>query len=136
VTATNSWAPTPTEKVEREVDYQLAAATEREHPPGTERISLTKECGWKDGDSGGLAEWEQTHGKKKVHVCLESIKAGAYRCASGTWASERSPHSWPTFAPLFSTIQSSHFPELRGARFPTISHVRRKSLQGRERESI
>jgi hypothetical protein len=38
---------------------------------GTERISLTKECGWKDGDRGGLAEWEQTHGKKKVKVCLD-----------------------------------------------------------------
>ena len=35
------------------------------------RISLTKECGWKDGDRGGLAEWEQTHGKKKAKVCLD-----------------------------------------------------------------
>jgi hypothetical protein len=25
--------------------YQVAAPTEREHPPSTERISLTKECG-------------------------------------------------------------------------------------------
>jgi hypothetical protein len=30
-----------------------------------------KECGWKDGDRGGLAEWEQTHGKKKAKVCLD-----------------------------------------------------------------
>jgi hypothetical protein len=37
----------------------------------TERKSLTKECGWKDGDRGGLAEWQQTHGKKKVEVCLD-----------------------------------------------------------------
>src|SRR5260221_13114109 len=37
----------------------------------TERISLTKECGWKDGDRGGLAEWEQTHGKEKSEVCLD-----------------------------------------------------------------
>ena len=37
----------------------------------TERKSLTKECGWKDGDRGGLAEWEQTHGKKKTKVCLD-----------------------------------------------------------------
>jgi hypothetical protein len=42
-----------------EVDYQVAAPTEREHPPGTERISLTKECGWKDGDRGGLAEQQE-----------------------------------------------------------------------------
>ena len=71
MTATNSWGPTPTEEVGREVDYQVAAPTEREHPPGTERISFTKECGWKDGDRGGLAEWEQTHGKKKEKVCLD-----------------------------------------------------------------
>jgi hypothetical protein len=44
----------------------------REHPPSTERISLTKECGWKDGDRGGLAEWEQTHGKKKAKFALTS----------------------------------------------------------------
>jgi hypothetical protein len=54
VTATRSWGPTPTEEVGIEVDYQVAAPTEREHPPCTEQISLTKECGWKDGDRGGL----------------------------------------------------------------------------------
>src|SRR5580765_3797360 len=43
----------------------------QEHPPCTERISLTKECGWKDGDRGGLAEWELIHGKKKMKVCLD-----------------------------------------------------------------
>ncbi len=31
----------------------------REHPTCTERPSLNKECGWKGGDRGGLAEWEQ-----------------------------------------------------------------------------
>ena len=71
MTATNSWGPTPTEKVRREDDYQVAAPTEREHPPGTERLSLTEECGWKDGDRGGLAEGEQAHGKKKAKVCLD-----------------------------------------------------------------
>jgi hypothetical protein len=82
VTAAKSWRPTLTEKVRREDDNQVAAPTEREHPPSTGRISLTKECGWKDGDRGGLAEWEQTHGKKKeirrkeerktkVKVCLD-----------------------------------------------------------------
>jgi hypothetical protein len=72
VTATKSWGPTLTETVGREVDYQVAAPTEREHPPCTERLSLTKECGWKDGDRGGLAEWKQIHGKKKEKVCLDS----------------------------------------------------------------
>ena len=28
----------------------------REHPTGTERESLTQECGWKGGDIGGWAE--------------------------------------------------------------------------------
>src|SRR5258705_6668785 len=37
----------------------------------TERKSLIKECGWKDGDRGGLAQWQQTHGKKKVKVYLD-----------------------------------------------------------------
>jgi hypothetical protein len=27
--------------------------------------SLNKECGWNGGDRGGLAQWEQTYGKKK-----------------------------------------------------------------------
>src|SRR5215470_10503156 len=31
----------------------------REHPTGTERKSLTYECGWKGGDRGGLAEREK-----------------------------------------------------------------------------
>ena len=44
----------------------------REHPTGTERKSLTQECGWKGGDRGGLAEWEQIHGKKKAKVCLST----------------------------------------------------------------
>lgn len=26
--------------------------------PCTERIPFTTECGWKDGDRSGLAEWE------------------------------------------------------------------------------
>jgi hypothetical protein len=95
VTAAKSWSPTPTETVGREDDYQVAAPTEREHPPSTERISLTKECGWKDGDRGGLAEWEQTHGKKKerrrkeegkkkVKVCLDINRPSHGR----TWETE------------------------------------------------
>jgi transposase len=35
-------AQLPPEKVVGEVDYQVAAPTEREHPPCTERRSLTK----------------------------------------------------------------------------------------------
>ena len=34
------------------------------HPPCTERQSLNKECGWKGGDRGGLAQWEQL-GKRR-----------------------------------------------------------------------
>src|SRR5438105_7579925 len=73
------------------------------------------------------------------------IKASDYRSTSGRWASGRnpcclcnccSPLCWLTSALSSSTIQLSHFPELRGASFLTIAHARRKSLQGRERESI
>ena len=67
MTATKSWGPTPTE-VGREVDNQVAAPTEREH-----RANIAhKECGWKDGDRGGLAEWEQTERKKKKKCALTS----------------------------------------------------------------
>src|SRR5579862_7472175 len=41
------------------------------HSTWVSRLSLTNECGWKDGDRGGLAESEQTHGKKKAKVCLD-----------------------------------------------------------------
>src|ERR1700746_2786241 len=57
VTATNSW-PSFLRKGGTEVDYQVAAPTEQVHPTCTERPSLTKECGWKGGDRGGLAQWE------------------------------------------------------------------------------
>lgn len=43
----------------------------REHPPCTERQSLTKACEWKDGDRGGLAEGKQDQGKKKAKVCFD-----------------------------------------------------------------
>jgi hypothetical protein len=59
VTATNSWGPTLTESVGTEVDSQVAAPLKREHPTCTERQSLTKECGWKDGDRGGLAQTQK-----------------------------------------------------------------------------
>jgi len=38
-----------------------------EHPPCTERPSLNKECGWKDGDRGGLAQMQGNpqEGKRK-----------------------------------------------------------------------
>ena len=31
-------------------------------------VEETKECGWKDGDRGGLAEWELIHGKNNESV--------------------------------------------------------------------
>jgi hypothetical protein len=61
--------------VGREDDYQVAAPTEREHPPSTERISLTKECGWKDGDRGGLAEGQElTRKKRRTKTSLQERK--------------------------------------------------------------
>src|ERR1700681_3863140 len=65
VTATKSWGPTPTETVGTEVDSQVAAPLKREHPPSTERISLTKKCGWKDGDRGGPAQTQNPLVRKR-----------------------------------------------------------------------
>jgi hypothetical protein len=60
--------------VGREVDNQVAAPTEREHPPCTERQSLTKECEWKDGDRGGLAEGKNSYnGKTKSFLTLTGL---------------------------------------------------------------
>jgi len=72
VTATNSWGPTLTETVGREVDNQVAAPTETRTPTLHRANIAHKECGWKDGDRGGLAEWELTLRKKKVKACLTS----------------------------------------------------------------
>ena len=72
MTATKSWGPTLTETVGREVDNQVAAPTETRTPTLHRANIAHKECGWKDGDRGGLAEWELTLRKKKVKVCLTS----------------------------------------------------------------
>jgi hypothetical protein len=57
-----------------EVDYQVAAPLKREHPTGTERPSLHKECGWKDGDRGGPAQTEKTLiGKRKTGLTLTGL---------------------------------------------------------------
>src|SRR6202162_2992896 len=74
VTATKSWGPTPTEMVGTEVDYQVAAPLKRERPTGTERQSLTKECGWKDGDRGGPAQTQKPlGGKRKTDLTLTGL---------------------------------------------------------------
>ena len=72
MTATKSWGPTPTEKLGREVANQVAAPTEARTPTKHRANIAHKECGWKDGDRGGLAEWEQIHGKKKCKCALTS----------------------------------------------------------------
>jgi hypothetical protein len=72
VTATKSWGPTLTETVGREVDYQVAAPTETRTPTLHRANIAHTECGWKDGDRGGLVEWELALRKKKVKVCLTS----------------------------------------------------------------
>src|SRR6202162_3281768 len=74
VTATKSWGPTPTETVGTEVDYQIAAPLKREHPTGTERQWLNKECGWKDGDRGGPAQTQKPlGGKRKTNLTLTGL---------------------------------------------------------------
>jgi hypothetical protein len=51
-------------KRETEVDYQVAAPTETSTPNLHRATIAHKECGWKGGDRGGLAQWEQ-FGKRK-----------------------------------------------------------------------
>ena len=57
VTATNSW-PSSLEKKEQRSIHRWQHLLKRVHPTCTERQSLNKECGWKGGDRGGLAQWE------------------------------------------------------------------------------
>jgi len=54
--------------VEAEVDSQVAAPAETRTPNWHRaKKSLNKECGWKDGDRGGLAQESKTHlGKNKT----------------------------------------------------------------------
>ena len=58
----------------------------REHPTGTERTSLTEECGWKGGDRGGLAEWEK---KEKTHVESKTLLTGIGLLMEGVGKSVR-----------------------------------------------
>ena len=71
MTAAKSWSPTPTEKVRREDANQVAAPTESRTPTLHRANIAHEECGWKDGDRGGLAEQELILRKKKVKVCLD-----------------------------------------------------------------
>jgi hypothetical protein len=49
-----------------EVDYQVAAPAELRTPNlHRAKKSLNKECGWKDGDRGGLAQTQEPTGRKK-----------------------------------------------------------------------
>ena len=61
----------------------------REHPTGTERKSLTQECGWKGGDRGGLAERgkrEKIYGEsKKPLTGIGLLMEGASRENKSTW---------------------------------------------------
>jgi len=43
----------------------------QEHPTGTERKSLTQECGWKGGDRGGLAERKKRRSRQQKKLLLE-----------------------------------------------------------------
>jgi hypothetical protein len=60
VTATTCWPSFPSREGKRGQHL-----LNRVHPTCTERQSLNKECGWKGGDSGGLAQWEQLGEREK-----------------------------------------------------------------------
>ena len=65
MTATKSWGPASTEEVGGEVDNQVAAPTETSTPNLHRAKIAHQECGWKDGDRGGLAEREKNSFKEK-----------------------------------------------------------------------
>src|SRR5258708_8612553 len=50
--------PVPFERREQRSITRWQHLLNQVHPTCTERPSLTKECGWKGGDRGGLAQWE------------------------------------------------------------------------------
>jgi hypothetical protein len=64
VTATKSWPNFPSKEGSRGRKSGSSTYWNQVHPPCTERQSLNKECGWKGGDRGGLAQWEQ-FGKRR-----------------------------------------------------------------------
>src|ERR1700722_14712069 len=58
-----------------EVDYQVAAPAESRTPNlHRAKQSLTKECGWKDGDRGGPAQTQNLlGGKTKTDLTLTGL---------------------------------------------------------------
>ena len=48
----------------------------REHPTGTERKSLTYECGWKGGDRGGLAGRKNWSNGKNLWKRVKKLLTG------------------------------------------------------------
>jgi hypothetical protein len=67
VTAPSAW-PSFGRKTGAKVDYQVAAPTELGTPTMHRAKSLNQECGWKDGDRGGLARMQGIHRRKeKTH---------------------------------------------------------------------
>src|SRR5271169_6797727 len=55
----------PVEEEGAKVDYRVAPPAEMGTPTRSERKSLKKECGWKDGVRGGPAQGQEPTGRKK-----------------------------------------------------------------------
>jgi hypothetical protein len=51
-----------------EVDYQVAAPAETSTPNWHRAKIAPQECGWKDGDRGGLAQRQRTHLRKNKTI--------------------------------------------------------------------
>jgi hypothetical protein len=66
--------PNSYRKVGTEVDNQVAAPTETSTPNLHRATIAHKECGWKDGDRGGLAEERKRllQGKEKDKIVLDT----------------------------------------------------------------
>jgi hypothetical protein len=78
VTATKSWPKLPSIRRKQRSLIRWQHLLKREHPTSTERKSLTKECGWKGGDRGGLAQRQRPNqktltGKEKTDLTLTGL---------------------------------------------------------------
>jgi hypothetical protein len=82
VTAARSW-PSFLRKREQRSITRWQHLLNQVHPPCTERPSLNKECGWKGGDRGGLAEGQELTGRKKNKTSLQERKRKTYLTLTG-----------------------------------------------------
>jgi len=69
VTAPNSW-PSSVDETEPRSIIRSQHLLYRGRPTGSERQTLSKDCGWKDGDRGGSVNEVRIHRERKSKTVL------------------------------------------------------------------